>query len=107
MKVLMLTSSFPRDKEDIQVPWMVKLIQKLKENNVEVDVFAPSYKGIENHVLKYDDFQVMVYRFRYLPAKFEDLTHGSGAAQKATNYFKILCYMFFGWINLQWHLFLK
>lgn len=76
-KVLFVTSTFPLNKEDTQVPWMVELVKRLSKK-VELDIFAPSYKGINNY--KY--FGINVFRFRYAPAFLEILTHNEGALFK-------------------------
>ena len=78
IKVISIVTAFPRNKDDIIIPWFVKLVHKLNKDNVEVTIFTSSYKG-----LKSGDFEgIRVNRFRYFPSVFEKLTHDVSIIEK-------------------------
>lgn len=81
MKVLVIGSVYPRFPEDAEVPWLRSSISHLKENDVDIQVLAPSYKGLRSHVID----GVQVNRFRYAPSSLEILTHEEGAPSKMAN----------------------
>lgn len=81
MKVGVITSTYPRHEGDYAVPWMREQVKRLKDEGLEVCVFAPSYQGLEDHELD----GVPVRRFRYFPSKWERLTHEEGAPNKLRN----------------------
>ncbi|MCX7697837.1 MAG: glycosyltransferase [Candidatus Goldbacteria bacterium] len=72
-KVLVLTSTFPRWKDDTLPPFVYELSKRLAEY-FDITVLAPSYPGAK-------DFEIMdgmkVYRFHYFLRPFEKLA-GSG-----------------------------
>ena len=78
MKVLVIGSVYPRFHEDAEVPWLRASIDHLKKAGVEIQVLAPSYKGLKSH----DIDGTRVNRFRYAPANWEILTHEEGAPSK-------------------------
>lgn len=78
MKVLVIGSVYPRFHEDSEVPWLRASVQHLKMAGVEIQVLAPTYKGLKSHEID----GVRVNRFRYAPAKWEMLTHEEGAPSK-------------------------
>ena len=78
MKVLVIGSVYPRFQEDAEVPWLRTSICHLKKTGVEIQVLAPSYKGLKSH----DIDGTHVNRFRYAPANWEILTHEEGAPSK-------------------------
>ena len=78
MKVLVIGSVYPRFQEDAEVPWLRTSISHLKKAGVEIQVLAPSYKGLKSH----DIDGTRVNRFRYAPANWEILTHEEGAPSK-------------------------
>ena len=71
MKILYITTAFPRYKEDVIAPWLVETIKRLKEKGVEVEVFTSAYKGLKKQTI----YGINVERFRYFLKKWEDLTH--------------------------------
>ncbi len=76
-KVLYCVSSFPRRAGDVEDPWQAELVTRLAAH-CDLTVLAPAYRGLRDH-----DWQgVRVRRFRYLPARWETLTHGGGASVK-------------------------
>ena len=78
MKVLVIGSVYPRFEADNEVPWLRKSVATLRKANVEVEVMAPSYRGLQSHTID----GVPVHRFRYAPKNLEILTHDEGAPTK-------------------------
>ncbi|MCI6873805.1 MULTISPECIES: glycosyltransferase family 4 protein [Hallerella] len=78
MKVLVVGSVYPRFPEDNEVPWLRKSVATLRDAGVEVEVMAPSYKGLKSHTID----GVPVHRFRYAVKNLEILTHDEGAPTK-------------------------
>ncbi len=77
-RVLMVGSVYPRCPEDAEVPWLRETVRRLRERGVEVEVLAPSWKGLKSHTVD----GTPVHRFRYGPARWEYLTHDEGAPNK-------------------------
>ncbi|MCL4102982.1 Glycosyltransferase involved in cell wall bisynthesis [Fibrobacter sp. UWH9] len=77
-KVLVIGSVYPRFHEDAEVPWLRASIAHLKEAGIDVQVLAPTYKGLKSHEID----GVPVNRFRYAPKDWEMLTHEEGAPSK-------------------------
>lgn len=77
-KVLVIGSVYPRFHEDAEVPWLRASITHLKEAGIDVQVLAPTYKGLKSHEID----GVPVNRFRYAPKDWEMLTHEEGAPSK-------------------------
>ena len=75
MKVLFVTSTFPRSEDDDQVPWLLELALVLREAGVDLEVLAPTYAGLESHEV----FGIPVHRYRYFSKKREVVTHEAGA----------------------------
>ena len=80
-KVLVIGSVYPRFHEDAEVPWLRTSIAHLKKAGLDIQVLAPSYKGLKSHEID----GVKVNRFRYAPAAWEFLTHEEGAPSKMAN----------------------
>ncbi len=78
MKVLVVGSVYPRFDSDNEVPWLRKSVETLRASGVEVEVMAPSHRGIRSHAID----GVKVHRFRYAPKNLEILTHDEGAPTK-------------------------
>lgn len=81
MKILVIGSVYPRFSEDAEVPWLRTSIQYLKKAGAQVQVLAPSYRGLKSHFID----NVKVNRFRYAPKNWEFLTHEEGAPSKMAN----------------------
>ena len=75
MKVLFVTSTFPRSEDDDQVPWLLELALVLRERGADLEVLAPTYAGLESHEV----FGIPVHRYRYYSKKYEVVTHEAGA----------------------------
>ena len=78
MRVCYAVSTFPRFDGDPEVPWLLESVKRLRRRGVEVEIFAPSYKGIKSHSIS----GVRVHRFRYFFRRWEILTHQEGAPNK-------------------------
>jgi phosphatidylinositol alpha-1,6-mannosyltransferase len=95
MRVLYLVTNFARWEGDPHSPWLVEQALQLRERGVESAVLAPSFEGLRDHEI----YGIPVYRFRYFPSRWENLTHLEGGPNKIKNplYLPlILPYMFFG-----------
>ncbi len=75
MRVLHVLAAFPRTSDDVIVPWLVELLQRLRAQGVAVEVFTSAYRGGGNR--EFDG--IPVHRFRYAPASWERLTHEEAA----------------------------
>jgi glycosyltransferase involved in cell wall biosynthesis len=78
VKVLYIVTAYDRYPGDGITPWMVETIRRLRATGVEVEVLAPSYRGLASGRVD----GVMVHRFRYAPAAFETLTHDQTAPDR-------------------------
>lgn len=78
MKVLFVTSTFPRSDDDDQVPWLLELALVLRECGADVEVLAPTYAGLPSHTVH----GIKVHRYRYWSRKREVVTHEAGAMNK-------------------------
>jgi hypothetical protein len=81
VKVCLITSSYKLSQTDTNVPFLVESVSRLRERGVEVHVFAPSYEGLQSHVLD----GVPIHRFRYFARRWEHLTHFQGAPNRLRN----------------------
>lgn len=99
--IAVVTSTYARSKDDPQVPWMRQQVNRLHERGHDIQVFAPSFKGLGTHEID----GVKVNRFRYCLSRWEDLTHDEGAPNKKKNLafkIRVLCYLFFGALSVFW-----
>ena len=70
LKVLVITSTYPRYEADYAVPWMRETHRRLSAQGHEITVLAPSFKGLKSHLM--DGIEVV--RFRYAPVSYTHLT---------------------------------
>ncbi|HEX2728542.1 MAG TPA: glycosyltransferase, partial [Rubrobacteraceae bacterium] len=75
MKVLFVTSTFPRSDDDDQVPWLLELALVLRERGLDLEILAPTYAGLASHTVH----GIPVHRYRYFTRKREVVTHEAGA----------------------------
>jgi glycosyltransferase involved in cell wall biosynthesis len=75
LKVLFVTSTFPRSEDDDQVPWLLELALVLRDAGVDLEVLAPTYAGLKSHKIH----GIPVHRYRYFTKKREVVTHEAGA----------------------------
>jgi len=78
MRILHVVTAFPRFPNDIISPWLVELLKRLQAAGHEAEVFAPAYRGSASG--EFDG--IRVHRFRYFPARWEDLTHDQGTPDR-------------------------
>ncbi len=78
MKVLYLVTAYPRDPSDVITPWLVETIRRLRTRGIDVEVLAPSYRGLPDQTVD----GVRVHRFRYAPRRWETLTHDQTAPDR-------------------------
>lgn len=95
-RVLYISSTYSRDEKDNQNPWMLDTVRYLRAAGYEIEILAPSFKGLKSHTIA----GVAVHRFRYWFAGAETLTHDQGASNKIRGnpLIKLLFfpYLFFG-----------
>jgi len=99
MKVVSITTAFPRSDSDVLIPWIIRLINLLKEKGVETDIFTSSYCGRKSEISN----NINVFRFRYFFRKWEKLSHDMSVPEKLKSnklYFLVLpFFMIFGMIS--------
>jgi len=78
VKILYITTAYPRNESDVITPWLVETITRLRGAGHDVRVFTSSYRGLGNQTID----GVPVYRFRYFPRRWEDLTHDEMAMDR-------------------------
>lgn len=71
MRILYVVTAYDRRPAEGITPWLVETIQRLRVEGAEVEVLAPSYRGLASGEVD----GVMVHRFRYAPRSMETLTH--------------------------------
>ncbi len=71
MRVLHVTTAWPRDPDDVITPWLVALCERQASRGYVVEVLAPSWRGLGDGRAG----GVTVRRYRYAPARWERLTH--------------------------------
>jgi glycosyltransferase involved in cell wall biosynthesis len=71
VKVLHVVTAWPRDPQDVITPWLVTLAEKQAERGHDVEVLAPSWRGLGDQ----RGAGHTVRRFRYAPGRWERLTH--------------------------------
>lgn len=103
MRILHIVTSFPRGPADVMVPWLVELIKRFQAAGHQVEVFAPAYRGGGNSEFR----GIPVHRFRYAPARWEDLTHDEATPDRLRRswHYKVLsvCYLAGGMLGI-WRL---
>ena len=75
LKVLLLTSSYPRNDSDNSSVFLRYLASNLAQQQVNVHVLAPDHPLVDNTEL---DIGVKNYWFQYLPKQWQQLAYGSG-----------------------------
>jgi glycosyltransferase involved in cell wall biosynthesis len=78
VKVLFIVTAYPRSEAEVITPWLLETIQRLRARGTEVEVLAPSYRGLEDQVIG----GTRVHRFRYAPRVWETLTHDQTAPDR-------------------------
>jgi glycosyltransferase involved in cell wall biosynthesis len=78
LRVLTLTSVYPRAEGDPEVPWLRTLMGAIATKGAFVKILAPAWKGLPDHQIEGLD----VLRFRYATKELEILTGEEGAPNK-------------------------
>lgn len=96
MKIISIVTSFPRNDQDILIPWIIRLIEEFRAENIETEIFTSTYCGLGNEIRD----GIKVTRFRYFFKKWERLSHDMSVPEKLKSnkqYFLVLpFFMFFG-----------
>jgi len=74
LKVLFLTSSYPRSAEDTASVFLRYLAEHLADRGLEIHVLAPADTSSGTTV----EGKITVHRFRYFPSRLQALAYGSG-----------------------------
>jgi glycosyltransferase involved in cell wall biosynthesis len=74
VKVLFLTSSYPRNLDDTASVFLRYLAEHLADRGLEIHVLAPADTASGATV----EGKITVHRFQYLPSRFQWLAYGSG-----------------------------
>src|SRR5688500_17153437 len=74
LKVLFLTSSYPRSAEDTASVFLRYLAEHLADRGLELHVLAPADTSSGTTV----EGKITVHRFRYFPSRLQALAYGSG-----------------------------
>src|SRR2546429_9906138 len=78
MRILHIVTAFPRFPNDIISPWLVEMLKRLRAAGYDVEVLTSAYRGGGNREFA----GIPVHRFRYFPARWEDLTHDEAAPDR-------------------------
>lgn len=96
MRVLHVVTAFPRSPDDVITPWLVELLQRLRERGCEVEILTSAYRGGGNTEYR----GIPVHRFRYFPRRWEDLTHDESVPDRLKRSFRYklaaVCYVMAG-----------
>ena len=99
LRVMALTSVYPRAEGDPEVPWLRTLLGTIGSKGAMIRVLAPAWKGLPDHRIE----GIPVLRFRYAPKDLEILTGEEGAPSKMARNPKLkllaIPYMLFGAIR--------
>lgn len=74
LKIVFLTSSYPRNPGDYASGFLRNLAEHLSQRGIHIHVLAPSDEKKRNTF----ENGVTVHRFQYLPVRFQRLAYGSG-----------------------------
>ena len=94
MRVLHITTAFPREPGDVITPWLVELLKRLRAAGVECEVLTSAYKGSGDQIFE----GIPVHRFRYFARRWENLTHEETAPDRMRKslLYKLLPFCFVG-----------
>ncbi len=94
-----MVTAYPRNKKDVIIPWIIRLIKILKKKGVETEIFTSSYMGMKNHT----DDGIKVKRFRYFLKSAEKLSHDISIVERLKSnsfyFFLLPFFMIFGMIS--------
>ncbi len=78
VRILVVSTAFPRDADDPTVKWLAETIRRLRAVGYDIDVFTSAYRGGGNATLD----GIPIHRFRYFFARWENLTHEESAPDR-------------------------
>ena len=78
MRILVVSTAFPRYPDDPTAKWLVETIRRLAAEGYEFEVLTSAYRGGGN--TSWDG--IPVHRFRYFFARWERLTHEESAPDR-------------------------
>ena len=78
MRVLIVSTAFPRYTDDPTAKWLVETIRRLAAEGYQFEVLTSAYRGGGNTELD----GIPVHRFRYFFARWERLTHEESAPDR-------------------------
>jgi glycosyltransferase involved in cell wall biosynthesis len=103
VRILVVSTAFPRDADDPTVKWLAEAIRRLRARGYAIDVFTSAYRGGGNTSLD----GIPIHRFRYFFRRWENLTHEESAPDRMRRslFYTILpaFYLLFGSIAM-WRL---
>lgn len=96
MRILIVSTAFPRYPDDPTAKWLVETIRRLAAEGYDFEVLTSAYRGGGN-----SEFAgIPIHRFRYFFARWENLTHEESAPdrmQRSLMYkFMAVSYVAFG-----------
>lgn len=96
LRILVVTSTFPRWAGDTEPPFIFNLCKYLQQHDVDVDVIAPHAPGAKKHEILDN---ITVYRYRYFFSHMETLAYAGGIManlkKSSMNYLLIPFLLFF------------
>lgn len=78
MRILVVSTTFPRSADDPAVKWLAELVRRLRALGYDIEVFTSAYRGGGNATLD----GIPIHRFRYFFARWENLTHEESAPDR-------------------------
>ncbi len=102
-RVLTLTSTFPRWRNDSTTPFVPRLAGNLQKLGWQVDILAPhAHDAAKTEIIN----GLRVKRFQYLwPSSLQTICYQGGAMvnlrRNKVNYFKLPLLLFFEWLSLR------
>jgi len=78
VRILVVSTAFPRDADDPTVKWLAEAIRRLRARGYAIEVFTSAYKGGGNTTLD----GIPIHRFRYFFRRWENLTHEESAPDR-------------------------
>ncbi|MDH5190209.1 MAG: glycosyltransferase family 4 protein [Gammaproteobacteria bacterium] len=78
LKVLMLTSSYPKNEDDNSSIFLKYLAESIADKDIDVTILAPDHADIANRDSDFINHSIKIHHFHYLPKKLQLLAYGSG-----------------------------
>jgi glycosyltransferase involved in cell wall biosynthesis len=78
VRILVVSTAFPRHADDPTVKWLAETIRRLRARGYDISVLTSAYRGGGNRTLD----GIPIHRFRYFFARWENLTHEESAPDR-------------------------